>query len=251
MRSALARVARINVWVAVGLIAFTCLVGRSAHADVAPRDGDRPRSVTAAEEAPTGEELPEQRETPQIHPKSLALQLVNFGVLLFILIKFGGPAIGKALAARHEQLKAELAAAAEARAAALARLEQQDKRLAALEQEIVDIRGGIAQEAEAEKARLIALAEERSRRIREETSFAIPHCHAARRCLRLLPAAHLGARSHHAKTTFSFSTNSRALRIPMQRPRNRKRRRNRSRPRQTWRPSGATQRLASLRGSRG
>lgn len=173
MRSALARVARINVWVAVGLIAFTCLVGRSAHADVAPRDGDRPRSVTAAEEAPTGEELPEQRETPQIHPKSLALQLVNFGVLLFILIKFGGPAIGKALAARHEQLKAELAAAAEARAAALARLEQQDKRLAALEQEIVDIRGGIAQEAEAEKARLIALAEERSRRIREETSFAL------------------------------------------------------------------------------
>jgi F-type H+-transporting ATPase subunit b len=160
-------------WAAVALMAFTCLVGRAAQADVGPRDGDRPRSVTAAEGAPTGEELPANHESPQIHPKSLAFQLINFGVLLFILIKFGGPAIGKALAARHEQLKAELAAAAEARAAALARLEQQDQRLAALEREVVDIRGGIQQEAEAEKARLIALAEERSRRIREETSFAL------------------------------------------------------------------------------
>jgi F-type H+-transporting ATPase subunit b len=158
-------------WAAVALLALLCLLGRRAQAqEPAPPDGDRPRSVTAAEEAPTGEEL---REPPQIHPKSLAFQLINFGVLLFILIKFGGPAIGKALAARHEQLKAELAAAAEARAAALARLEQQDQRLAALEREIADIRGGIAQEAEAEKARLIALAEERSRRIREETSFAL------------------------------------------------------------------------------
>jgi len=174
VRSALSRIARTNmIWIVAGVLAFACLLGRAAHADVAPRDSDRPRSLAAAEDAPTGEELPEKRETPQIHPKSLVLQLVNFGVLLFVLIKFGGPAIGKALAARHEQLKAELAAAAEARAAALARLEQQDKRLAALEQEIIDIRGGIQQEAEAEKARLIALAEERSRRIREETSFAL------------------------------------------------------------------------------
>jgi F-type H+-transporting ATPase subunit b len=161
-------------WAALVFLALVCSLGGRALAQQAvARDGDRPRSVIAAEEAPTGEELPANRETPKIHPKSLAYQLINFGVLLFILIKFGGPAIGKALAARHEQLKAELAAAAEARAAALARLEQQDQRLAALEREIVDIRGGIQQEAEAEKARLIALAEERSRRIREETSFAL------------------------------------------------------------------------------
>jgi F-type H+-transporting ATPase subunit b len=161
-------------WAVVVLIAVVGLFGRLAQAqEPAHRDGDRPRSVTAAEEAPAGEELPANHESPQIHPKSLAFQLINFGVLLFILIKFGGPAIGKALAARHEQLKAELAAAAEARASALARLEQQDQRLAALEREIVDIRGGIQREAEAEKARLIALAEERSRRIREETSFAL------------------------------------------------------------------------------
>ena len=61
---------------------------------------------------------------------------------MFILVKFGGPAIGKALAARHQQLKADLAAAAAARAEAEARLAQQEARLAALEQEIEAIRTG-------------------------------------------------------------------------------------------------------------
>ena len=94
-------------------------------------------------------------------------------MLLFILVKFGGPAISKALAARHQQLKAELAAASAARAEAEARLKQQEARLAALEQEIDGIRAGIKAEAEAEKARLIAAAEERAKRIKEETAFVL------------------------------------------------------------------------------
>ena len=49
----------------------------------------------------------------------------------------------------------------------------QEKRLAALEQEIAAIRAGIKQEAEAEKARLIALAEERAKRIKDETTFLL------------------------------------------------------------------------------
>ena len=88
-------------------------------------------------------------------------------------LQFGGPAINKALLARHTQLKAELASAAEARAAAEARLAEQEKRLAALEHEIAAIQAGIKQEAEVEKARLIATAEERAKRIQEETSFLL------------------------------------------------------------------------------
>ena len=124
-------------------------------------------AVETAEQAP-GEEL---HPAPEIHGKSLALQVLNFAVLIGLLVYFGGPAVSKALGARHQQLKSELAAAAEARAGAKARLEQQEQRLAALEHEIDDIRAGIKREAEAEKARLIELAEERARRIREETSF--------------------------------------------------------------------------------
>lgn len=124
------------------------------------------------EGAAIGEEMP-KHETPTIDAKKLVLQLVNFGVLVFLLVKFGGPAISKALAARHQQLKADLAAAATARAEAEARLKQQEARLAALEQEIEGIRKGVKAEAEAEKARLIATAEERAKRIKDETTFVL------------------------------------------------------------------------------
>jgi F-type H+-transporting ATPase subunit b len=110
---------------------------------------------------------------PSINGKKFALQLLNFSVLLFILIKFGGPAISKALAARHSQMKADLAAASAARAEAEARLAVQEKRLGALELEIESIRTGVKAEAEAEKSRLIALAEERALRIKQETTFAL------------------------------------------------------------------------------
>jgi F-type H+-transporting ATPase subunit b len=115
----------------------------------------------------------EGEHAPAINGKSLALQLLNFGVLLAILIKFGGGAINKALAARHEQLKAEVAAAAAARTQAEEQLRKQEARLAGLEREITAMRAGIKQEAEVEKAQLIAAAEDRARRVREETLFAI------------------------------------------------------------------------------
>jgi F-type H+-transporting ATPase subunit b len=172
-RAGIIRLARLaQKWTVIALCGSACLVGRIARADIASESA-KPAGPAAIDGPPETQGTPAAEEAPTINPKKLALQLVNFGVLLFILIKFGGPAIGKALAARHEHLKAELAAAAEARTAALARLEQQERRLAALEQDIIAIRNGVKQEAEAEKARLIALAEERARRIREETTFAL------------------------------------------------------------------------------
>ena len=110
---------------------------------------------------------------PSIDPKKLGLQLLNFGVLVFILVKFGGGGINKMLRSRHEQLKADLAAAAELRAAAEAKLARQEARLASLEHEIADMRRNLKAEAEAEKARLIAAAEERAARIKAETAFLI------------------------------------------------------------------------------
>src|SRR5262249_47369094 len=98
---------------------------------------------------------------------------MNFAVLVGIIGWFGGRAVNKALLARHEQLKADLVSASEARAAAEKRAAEQEKRLASLETEIDGIRAGIKQEAEAEKQRLIAAAEERARRIGEETTFLL------------------------------------------------------------------------------
>ena len=120
-----------------------------------------------------GEGHGEHGEAPTLDWGRLGWQILNFGALLFLLVKFGGPPVAKALAARHQQIKSDLASAAETRAAAQARFEQQEKRLASLEQEIATIAASIKQEAEAEKARLIALSEERAKRIREESEFII------------------------------------------------------------------------------
>ena len=159
------------------LLTLTIAVGagmscaRLAHAEGETPGHETAQAVAAEGGGEHGEE--EGEHAPAISGKSLALQLLNFGVLLAILIKFGGGAINKALAGRHQQLKAELAAASAARAQAEARLGQQEGRLAGLEREIAAMRAGTKQEAEVEKARLIAAAEDRAKRIREETSFVI------------------------------------------------------------------------------
>jgi F-type H+-transporting ATPase subunit b len=112
-------------------------------------------------------------DAPQLDLGKLGLQLLNFAVLAGVLGFFGGKAINKALLARHEQLKADLSAASEARGAAERRVADQETRLGSLETEIAGIRAGIKQEAESEKQKLIAAAEERAKRIGEETKFLL------------------------------------------------------------------------------
>lgn len=156
------------------LLAILTLAGGLTFAAgvVHAQENDMAAATGKAGEGAIGGEVPEEG-TPPVNAKKLVLQLVNFAVLVVILVKFGGPAINKALSARHQQLKADLAAAETARAEAEARLARQEARLAKLEQEIAEIQAGVKKEAEAEKARLIALAEERAKRIKEETSFAL------------------------------------------------------------------------------
>jgi F-type H+-transporting ATPase subunit b len=103
--------------------------------------------------------------------KTLGLQLLNFGVLVFVLARFGGRAINKALQGRHDQLKKDLDEATTARAAAEARLRQQEKRLSNLESEVTKLRASIKDEAEREQARLLAAAEEKARRLQDEARF--------------------------------------------------------------------------------
>jgi F-type H+-transporting ATPase subunit b len=135
-----------------------------------------PTTARAEGEAATAHEGnggDEAEPAPVLDTGKLALQLLNFAVLACVLGWFGGKAINKALLARHQQLKADLVAASEARSAAETRVEEQGRRLDTLETEIAAIRANITQEAEDEKQRLIATAEERAERIAEETKFLL------------------------------------------------------------------------------
>ncbi len=106
-------------------------------------------------------------------PKTFAFQLVNFGLLVAILGFAGGKAINKALAARHDQMKKDLDEAAAIKTDALARLEKQQSRLTNLEAEVARLRASIKEEAEKEEQRLYAGAEEKARRIADETRFLV------------------------------------------------------------------------------
>lgn len=103
----------------------------------------------------------------------LAFQLINFGLLLAILGFFGGKAINKALAARHDQMKKDLDEANAARTAAQGRLVEQEARLHNLETEVQNLLASIKDEAAKDEALQLANAEERSRRIQDETRFLV------------------------------------------------------------------------------
>jgi F-type H+-transporting ATPase subunit b len=140
--------------------------------------GAWPASARAAEPAGAGTEAPAEGAGAEEHAPTFelgrfGLQLLNFAILLVVLVKFGGGAINKMLAARHLQLKSDLAAASDLRAAAEAKLASQEQRLGRLESEIEELRQSIRQEAESEKHRLMAAADERARRIQSETAFLV------------------------------------------------------------------------------
>jgi len=115
----------------------------------------------------------EHGEHAGVDGKTLALQLLNFGVLLFLLIWFGGRALRKAFRSRHDQLKSDIESATGQRALAEQRFHEQDARLANLEQELAALRAAVKEEGERERARLLAGAEEKARRIQDETRFQL------------------------------------------------------------------------------
>jgi F-type H+-transporting ATPase subunit b len=105
--------------------------------------------------------------------KTFALQLINFGVLLFILIWFGGRAMNKSLRARHDQLKGDINEAARLRDEAAQKFKAQDQRVADLEKEIAALRASLRQDAEREQARMLEGAQERAKKIQDDMQFQL------------------------------------------------------------------------------
>lgn len=136
---------------------------------VAPATGE-PTSGHAAEHATSHGE---HGEHAGVDAKTLALQLLNFGVLLFILVWFGGRALSKAFRGRHDQLKFDIESAANQRALAEQRFREQDARLANLEQELTALRAAVKEEGMRERVRLLGGADEKAKRIQDETRFQL------------------------------------------------------------------------------
>ena len=106
------------------------------------------------------EKLPNGRIVDEEEPMSppFVFMLINFGILLVILGKYGAPAARKLAESRHDEIKGALDEAAKLRDDAKAKLTEYETRIKDVDKEIAALVDGIRADAEADKQRILAAA---------------------------------------------------------------------------------------------
>lgn len=99
--------------------------------------------------------------------------VLNFALLLFILMKFGGPAARKAAVDRHDQIKTALDEAAKLRQHAADKLAEYETRLKDADSEIKKLVEGMRADAEADKARILEAAERQAAQMKRDAEARI------------------------------------------------------------------------------
>jgi F-type H+-transporting ATPase subunit b len=118
-----------------------------------------------------GEQNGEPGEEPMSAP--FALMLLNFGILLVILAKLGGPAARKMAETRSDQIKGALDEAAKLRQAAADKLDEYSTKLTAAEAEMKSMLDGMRADAEAERARIVTAAEAQAAAVKKDAEQRI------------------------------------------------------------------------------
>jgi F-type H+-transporting ATPase subunit b len=110
---------------------------------------------------------------PKGEPQPFLAALFNFIVLGLLLGRFGYPPIVQFVKDRHDQIGKDLTEAERLRVEAEARLKEYEAKIANLDHEIATLLQGIKAEGEAERARIIAAAEEQAERLRRDAESTI------------------------------------------------------------------------------
>jgi F-type H+-transporting ATPase subunit b len=99
---------------------------------------------------------------------SFLFKVVNFGILMAILIKALKKPLGNFLKNRRTRVREALEEAERAKAEAQRKMQDYEKRLARIDEEIEEIRHALRGEGEREKARIIHDAEQMAEKIRAQ-----------------------------------------------------------------------------------
>lgn len=99
--------------------------------------------------------------------------LLNFGLLLLILGKFGGPIASKLARDRHDQIKTALDEAAKLREQAQNKLTEYETRIKDVDAEVKKLVDGIRADADADKARILAAAAKQAEQLKREADQRI------------------------------------------------------------------------------
>ncbi len=118
----------------------------------------------------TGQAVPGAEE-PMSAP--FIFMVINFVLLLALLAKWGGPAARKIAADRHDQIKTALDEAAKLRKQAADKLTEYESRLKAADDEIARLVEGMRADAEADKKRILEMAERQAAQMKREAELHI------------------------------------------------------------------------------
>jgi F-type H+-transporting ATPase subunit b len=99
--------------------------------------------------------------------------LINFGLLLIILAKYGGPAARKLAEDRHDQIKTALDEAAKLRKQAADKLADYEKRIKDVDAEVKKLMEDIRAAAEADKARILDNAATQAAHMKRDAELRI------------------------------------------------------------------------------
>jgi len=117
--------------------------------------------------------------------KQLGLAALNFGILVFVLVRFAGKPIRDFMYQRSQAIRRQLAEARAELDAAQAELASLRTRMERMSHEAAGLLASAQEQAEAEGTRLCARAEETAERIRQEAQrVAAVEVERARRVLR-------------------------------------------------------------------
>jgi F-type H+-transporting ATPase subunit b len=108
-----------------------------------------------------------------VNTTHVILQFLNFGVLVFLLVRFGGKGIKELLRNRHLEVKKNIEEAGVLRAEAEKQLREYEAKLAGIDKEMADLLAKVRSDAEAEKRRVLAAAQEASARMRKDNELLL------------------------------------------------------------------------------
>lgn len=99
--------------------------------------------------------------------------IFNFGLLLFVLVRFGKKPLGEALKKRKDDIMKEIDTAATLRRQSKERLAEYESKIERIEDTLAELREEYAAQAEAEKKRVLEEAEERRARMKRDAEFRV------------------------------------------------------------------------------
>jgi F-type H+-transporting ATPase subunit b len=156
---------------------------------------DRPVAGADSEEPESGEKAEKTEPPPPINwfhlhynkdveggtlepgeepmPPGLLFALINFAVFVSILVKFAGPKLATYLRVRHETVKGQLDEAARLRAEARDKLDEYNRRIEGMDQEVTRLMHEIRAEAETERDHMLAQARIQAEALTREAQLRI------------------------------------------------------------------------------